>query len=125
MGDAMTQTIEVDRTITVDPEDQKTWADIVNASIFTIAAVARKYDVNENQLRRYLKGRAKPQHQTMEGMVTIMKDLIQRPRQAKNPARGYATEAEWEQLQKLGVGPERDRIMAAINKRSKAKGKEK
>lgn len=119
----MTQIIEV--KMVLDPEDQTTWADIVDASIFTIAGVARKYDVNENQLRRYLKGRAKPQRQTMERMVKIMKDLTQRPRQAKHPVRGYATEAEWEQLQKCGIGPERDRIMAAINKRSKAKGKEK
>lgn len=66
MGGTMTQTIEVDMTITVDPEDQKTWADIVDASIFTIAGVARKYDVNENQLRRYLKGRAEQKDQNHE-----------------------------------------------------------
>ena len=119
------KTIDVSMEITDSAEDQKMWAGIVDDSIFTISGVARNYDINVNQLRQYLKNRVNPQQKDMERIVKIMKDIIQKPRLAKHGSRGYATEDEWEQLQKLGIGPERDRLMAAINKRSKAKGKEK
>lgn len=82
------ETIEV--KMVLDPEDQSTWMAIVDHSIYTIAGVARTYDINENQLRRYLKGQSKPQAKTMERVKTIMKKLVEQPRPPRHPSFGYA-----------------------------------
>ena len=103
--------------------DQSDWLGIVARSAYTVTTICLIYGINRTSFLSYLNG-TKPKEKNMKKMDIIMKDLVNKPSVQKHPSRGYATEEEWSRLSQIGVGPERDRIMAQIKKRTDKRGKE-
>lgn len=102
---------------------QEQWGEIVEQSELGYPGVAKEYGVSYGLLRKYVRGMVVPRKRNYEKMEAIMSDLMKRPAMIKHPSFGYATPDEIEKLKTMGRGPEFDKLMGVIAKRTKKGGK--
>lgn len=96
-------------------------------SLFTPKGAAKVLEVSVQTIRRWLSdgNDSQPAKCNREKVLNFMVDL-QHPknkRMVKHPSYGYAHQYQIDRLKEIGIGPERDIIMKAIEKQNKSKGK--
>jgi len=111
------------QTHTLDPANQSHWPEIIDSSRYTTDAVSQKLNVTKQTLSAWLNKKAPRKPRREQEVVSAMAELLNKPRLEKHPSYGWARPDQIQRLNEIGIGPERDRIMKAIDKQNKAKGK--
>lgn len=90
--------------------------DIVENCAYTKSAIARDFKVPLSTLR----GRTPRDKKRMNDLMTTLSTT---QKLFRHPSYGWATPWQIEQLQLLGIGSTRDKILKDIEKQTKLKGK--
>lgn len=98
------------------------FGDIVDNCPYTLNSLSVMYGVSRQRISAWCNG-AKPQKKYQSIMEKIMNELQDKKKPVKHPSYGWATEDQINRLKEIGVGDERDRILAQIAKQTKARGK--
>lgn len=103
---------------------QADWRDIFEYSIYRYTSICKKYGITIRSFTAWIHCDRKPQKKNQLIMVKVMNDLKRgEKRMQKHPSYGYATEDQIKRLDEIGIGPERDTILKAIEKQTKQLGK--
>ena len=88
---------------------------------YTIASLSLMNGVNRGTIRNWIEG-GNPAKRMQETYRKV-KEQMESSKIKKHPSYGYATEQQIARLNEIGIGHERDQIMAAIAKQTKNRGK--
>lgn len=108
---------------TQNPNLQEAWPYIYENCALSIQAISDDFNIDERNLRDWIRSVRVPRAKNFERMVEIMGKLIEDKKLEYHPSYGYATEQQIEKLKTLGHCPERDAILKAIEKQTKNRGK--
>ena len=122
MFSAMKSMMEGDKAVP-DPERPGWWLDIVRDCALSQKAICDENKFNQKTFRKWIKGDQMPREKNRERIVAVMRTLIEQKKLVRHPSFGYATEEQIKKLNELGLGPDRDRILAQIEKQNKLQGK--
>lgn len=109
----------------LDVNIQANWLAIADGSIFPNTEIATMVNISRTQFIKLIHCEASPQKETREKMVRVMNEIIKTQKVERHPSFGYALPEEIERLKILGLGPDRDAVLAKIAERTKNKGKTK
>ena len=109
--------------ISTDADHQPDWKCIVDRCCLTINAICEDYSFTRDTFVKWLDGRQKPRNQNREKIVEVITKLRDMPRIERQPAFGYATKKQIKKINSLGIGPERNKIIAAVEFQTKLDGK--
>lgn len=109
----------------LNPDNQDDWGDILYGSMYTVYHVCSMIGIVPSTFVNWTRAenRSTPNKKNHERTRKVMSEVIKNPRIQKHPSFGYATEDQIRKLKELGLCPERDSILAKIEKQNKAKGK--
>lgn len=117
--------------ISLDNQDQ--WAEIFEQSDYTPEGASAQFGIPWATIKSWLYCKTDqqrgplplvtPSKKYRERAIEMMKNMNQTKRMEKHPSYGYATPEQIKQLETLGIGPQRDHILAQIEKQNKQQGK--
>ena len=101
------------------------WQKAIDESAYTVTGFIKESKIPYSTLRSWLRGESTPRQKNLEKMENAMKKVYDEKKIPWHPSYGYATPPQVEKLQSLGLGPERDYLLAQIQKQNESGGKTK
>ncbi len=105
----------------LNPRRQSDWRKIVEESNQRPCDIIAQQNWKEGTFYSWLRCENTPRNK--EKVVEVMTKLGQTKKLPYHPSYGYATPEQIEELQKLGMGPDRDYLLAKIAKQNKNNSK--
>jgi len=114
--------------IDLDHKKQSNWPKIIEASIYTMSALARKHGINKRTMQSWLCSEtrdwhSKPSKENRKKMLKAMRDAKKNPAPPFSPSYGYAYPEQIDQIRSAGISPERDKIISELKFQNRRKGK--
>lgn len=104
--------------------NQEDWETIYEHSIYRDTTICEKFGIIIRSFTAWIRCDRTPQPKNKLIMVKVMKHLKSgEKRMPKHPSYGYATEEQIKRLDKIGIGPERNTTLKAIEQQHKSLGK--
>lgn len=112
----------------INHKEQKNWQKIIDDSIYTMSALARKHGIVKRTMQAWLSSEtsnyhAKPNKENRKKMLKAIKDAKKHPAPPFNKSYGYAYPEQIEALKEMGISPDRDRLVEEIRFQNRKKGK--
>lgn len=101
------------------------WQAAIDDSAYTVGGFVKVSGIPYSTMRGWLLGETTPRQKNLEKMEEAMKKVYGDKKIPWHPSYGYATSPQIEKLNNLGLGPDRDYLMAQIAKQNASGGKTK
>lgn len=102
---------------------QTSWNNDIENSAYTIGGFIKEFEIPYSTLRSWLRGESTPRQKNLEKMEKAMKKVYSVQKIQRHPSYGYATPEQIEKLSSMGMGPDRDALMAKIQEQNTHQGK--
>lgn len=99
------------------------YAEIVENSIFTPEGIEQEYGIPARNVRDWSALKRSPRPENKEKFEEVLMGLQSKPKMQRHPSYGWATPEQIKDLERLGLGPTRDKILKDIEKQNKMRGK--
>lgn len=96
------------------------WENTLNQHEYTYYEFNKRFGI---AIDRYLVNGVTPRNKTVTKIEDAMKKILTDERIPKHPAYGYATQEQIAELSRMGLGPDRDRLMDKIRQQNDNCGK--
>lgn len=97
-----------------------TWENQLKENGYTYYEFNKRFKI---QISKYLNDGKTPREKTFNRIEEAMKKILTDERIPYHPAYGYAKPEQIAELQRIGLGPERDRLLKQIADQTAAQGK--
>lgn len=95
----------------------------LDASEYSVSEFGKRFKIAPYRVQKYINGEAQPSKKTVAKLEEYMKKILTDSKIPYHPAYGYATREQIAELQSMGMGPNRDRLMAQISQQNDNRGK--
>jgi len=95
----------------------------IHGSLFTFKYISFRFSVPKSTLYGWNDTRIVPRKENQKSYNNILDLCMKNPRIPYHPSFGYATEEQIKELESLGVGEKKNRLLRDIEKQVKSKGK--
>lgn len=102
---------------------QSEWREIFHNTGYTLRGLVGLSGICETSIRGYLFEDVVPRKKNKAMMEGAMFTAAQKPKLKLHPSYGYATEQQIKRLSEIGIGPEHEQILKAIEQQTKNRGK--